>query len=322
MAKTIGTSELIEVWGSDRVGQGAPSIVTPDLGTIEKGFITGLASSNDFTYVPNELGKKINHILQNGVPSWNATTAYVAGNVVSNEGAVWIATANNTNSDPSDTNANWDKVLTVATPPSLNSILPSQTGNSGRVLTTNGTNTSWANVPFATVNFDASVNSNLTGTFTRTGSTVTANVTAHGHQVGHRIYLFSSGVLGEWGTVATVPDANSFTYTSGTSGAIGSTAFTLQRRTIRKATNVHSVPYQETGGTYAINFTNASADANYTLTGSCQNRSGVNSLAVMQFHISNSGFHAPTVNYFHAVNRNSSTGFVQDMTDNSIAVFA
>lgn len=112
MAKTIGTSELTEVWGSDRVGQGAPSIVTPDLGTIEKGFITGRASSNDFTYVSNELGKKINHILQNGVPAWNATTAYVAGNVVSNEGAVWIATANNTNSDPSDTNANWDKVLT------------------------------------------------------------------------------------------------------------------------------------------------------------------------------------------------------------------
>lgn len=120
MAKTIGTSELTEVWGSDRVGQGALPIVTPDLGTIEKGFVTGLASSNDFTYVSNELGKKINHILQNGVPAWNATTAYVAGNVVSNEGSVWIATANNTNSDPSDTNGNWDKILT-----STKSSLPS-----------------------------------------------------------------------------------------------------------------------------------------------------------------------------------------------------
>ena len=175
---------------------------------------------------------------------------------------------------------------------------------------------------FASVNFDASITSNLTGTFTRTGSTVTVNVTAHGHTVGHRIYLFSSGVLGEWGTVATVPNANSFTYTSGGSGTITSTACTLQRRSIRKAFNVHTVPYQETGGTYAVNFINPAPDANYTLVGSSQNRSGANSLALMQFHVSNSGFHAPTVDYVHCANRNSSTAAVQDMTDNSVVVFA
>lgn len=178
------------------------------------------------------------------------------------------------------------------------------------------------NSAFATVNFDGTLPANLTGTFTRTGNVVTATVTAHGHRVGDRIYLFSSGVLGEWGTVATVPDANSFTYISGTSGTIGSTAFTLQRRSIRKALNVHTVPYQETGGTYAVNFATPAPDANYALTGSAQNRSGVNSLALIQFHVSNSGFHAPTINYVHCCNRNSATGNVQDMTDNSIVVFA
>jgi hypothetical protein len=264
-------------------------------------------------------------VLQNGGSKWNNTTAYLVGNVVQHSNSVWLCLVNNTNSAPTDVNTNWSKVLTFGTLPAyptLNSLLPSQTGNAGKLLTTDGTNASWANVPFAYVNFDASITANLTGTFTRTTNVVTANVTAHGHRVGDRIYLFSSGVLGEWGTVATVPDANSFTYISGTSGTIGSTAFTLQRRSIRKALNVHTVPYQETGGAYAVNFTTPAPDANYALLGSAQNRSGANSLALLQFHVSNSGFHVPTVNYVHCANRNSSTANVQDMTDNSIVVFA
>jgi hypothetical protein len=322
MAKTTSDSLKIEVWGSDRVAQGADALVAPSQSTIEKGFVDGIANANDFTWVPNVLGGKINHCLQNGIATWNNTTAYVAGNMVTHSNKAWQCLVGNTNSTPADGNANWDKMLSVSTPPTLNSVLPSQTGNSGRLLTTDGTNASWGNIPFAYVNFDASLTSNLTGTFTRTLAVVTANVTAHGHRVGDRIYLFSSGVLGEWGTVATVPNANSFTYTSGTSGTIGSTAFTLQRRSIRKALNVHSVPYQETGGTYAVNFTTPAPDANYALLGSAQNRSGANALALIQFHVSNSGFHAPTVNYVHCVNRNSSTANVQDMTDNTVVVFA
>jgi hypothetical protein len=321
MAKTTGDSLKIEVWGSDRVAQGADALVDPSQSTIEKGFVDGIASANDFTWVPNILGAKVNHCLQNGIPTWNNTTAYVAGNMVTHAGKSWQCLVGNTNSTPADGNANWDKMLSVSTPPTANSILPSQTGNAGKLLTTDGTTPSWANVPFAYVNFDASVTANLTGTFTRTTNVVTATVTAHGHRVGDRIYLFSLGVLGEWGTVATVPDANSFTYTSGTSGTIGSTAFTLQRRSIRKALNVHTVPYQETGGTYAVNFTSPAPDANYALSGSAQNRSGANSLALMQFHVSNSGFHVPTVNYVHCANRNSSTASVQDMTDNTVFVF-
>jgi hypothetical protein len=330
-----------------------------------------LATNVNFIY--KEFGEKINHVLQNGVPKWISTKAYLIGDVVNHSGRIYQTLVANTNSEPTTINTNWtylgnkadlqtiiDSVTTansnIATNTSnisaldivknpaltgnalkipqvnagetaygavtFDALLPSQTGNAGKLLTTNGTNASWGNVPFAWVNFDASLTSNLTGTFTRTTNVVTATVTAHGHRVGDRIYLFRSGVLGEWGTVATVPDANTFTYISGTSGTIASTTFTLQRRSIRKALNVHSVPYQETGATYAVNFTTPAPDANYALLGSSQNRSGADSLALVQFHRSGSGFHAPTVNYVHAVVRNSSTGGGQDMTDNSILVFA
>lgn len=110
MAQTTGDSLKIEVWGSDRVAQGAPVLVAPNQSTIDKGFVDGIANANDFTWVPNVLGAKINHILQNGVPSWNATTAYVAGNVVNHTNSLWIALASNTNSAPTVFNANWSLV--------------------------------------------------------------------------------------------------------------------------------------------------------------------------------------------------------------------
>jgi hypothetical protein len=144
--------------------------------------------------------------------------------------------------------------------------LPSQTGNANKVLTTNGTNASWGNVPFATVNFDGTTAANVTGTFTRTGTTVTVNVTGHGHLVGHGIYL-SSGLGNEWARVATVIDANSFTFTSINTGTIPTTACTLSRRSIRKAVNVSNVSYDlsEASGFYIVNMTTSAPDTNYIL---------------------------------------------------------
>ena len=277
MAKTTGDSLKIEVWGSDRVAQGASALVDPSQSTIEKGFVDGIASANDFTWVPNILGAKVNHCLQNGVATWNNTTAYVAGNMVTHAGKAWQCLLGNTNSTPADGNANWDKMLSVSTPPSANSILPSQTGNSGKFLTTNGTNTSWGSITgvFASVNFDGTLPANLTGTFTRTGNTVTVNVTGHGHLVGHGIYL-TSGALIEWARVATVIDANSFTFTSATSGTIGSTSCTLNRRSTRKATNVHSVVYgtgTTDAGFHIVNMTTSAPDTNYVVMALASNNS-------------------------------------------------
>ena len=371
--KVVGTPDLIKTFNWDGTN---PRYAEPSASLYQDGYSAGLLDlplATNVNFIYKEFGEKINHVLQNGVPKWISTKAYLIGDVVNHSGRIYQTLVANTNSEPTTINTNWtylgnkadlqtiiDSVTTansnIATNTSnisaldivknpaltgnalkipqvnagetaygavtFDALLPSQTGNAGKLLTTNGTNASWGNVPFAWVNFDASLTSNLTGTFTRTTNVVTATVTAHGHRVGDRIYLFRSGVLGEWGTVATVPDANTFTYISGTSGTIASTTFTLQRRSIRKALNVHSVPYQETGATYAVNFTTPAPDANYALLGSSQNRSGADSLALVQFHRSGSGFHAPTVNYVHAVVRNSSTGGGQDMTDNSILVFA
>ena len=119
MAKTTSNSLKIEVWGSDRVAQGASALVDPSQSTIEKGFVDGIANANDFTWVPNILGGKINHCLQNGIPLWNNTTAYVAGNMVTHSNKAWQCLVGNTNSTPADGNANWDKVLTATQEPVL-----------------------------------------------------------------------------------------------------------------------------------------------------------------------------------------------------------
>jgi hypothetical protein len=323
MAKTTGDSLKIEVWGSDRVAQGASALVDPSQSTIEKGFVDGIASANDFTWVPNILGAKVNHCLQNGVATWNNTTAYVAGNMVTHAGKAWQCLLGNTNSTPADGNANWDKMLSVSTPPTANSILPSQTGNSGRFLTTNGTNTSWGSITgvLASVNFDGTTAANLTGTFTRTGNTVTVNVTGHGHLVDHIIYFVGAGVTSNYYRVVSVVDANTFTFTTVASGAIGSTACTLQRRSIRKATNVQSIAYNGAIGFYAVNFTALAPDANYVVAG-ITGRSTGNTSNVFSLHWGGaSTSFSPSTASFQLVSSNSNSGNGQDWETMHIMVF-
>ena len=59
----------------------------------------------------------------------------------------------------------------------------------------------------------------LNGTYSQSGTTVTVTATAHGRTVGNTVYVeitSGNGVEGTY-TVATVPNANTFTYTAGTS---------------------------------------------------------------------------------------------------------
>ena len=59
----------------------------------------------------------------------------------------------------------------------------------------------------------------LNGTYSQSGTTVTVTATAHGRSVGNTVYVeitSGNGVEGTY-TVATVPNANTFTYTAGTS---------------------------------------------------------------------------------------------------------
>jgi hypothetical protein len=269
MAKTTGDSLKIEVWGSDRVAQGASALVDPSQSTIEKGFVDGIASANDFTWVPNILGAKVNHCLQNGVATWNNTTAYVAGNMVTHAGKAWQCLLGNTNSTPADGNANWDKISTASTPPTANSILPSQTGNSGKFLTTNGTNASWGANPFATMNADFSTLANLAGTYSRTGTLVTVSATAHGHITGHSVYVdfLTGGALDGWYDVTYV-DANTFTLNTVASGTIaGGSTLNLLRNSTRAVNGfTNFLPYEAGSRGYVfVPFSTLAPTANYTI---------------------------------------------------------
>ena len=48
--------------------------------------------------------------------AWSATTTYLAGNAVSDQGSSWIALVSNTNSEPSATNKNWSLIAQAGAP--------------------------------------------------------------------------------------------------------------------------------------------------------------------------------------------------------------
>jgi hypothetical protein len=117
----------------------------------------------------------------------------------------------------------------------------------------------------AWVNFNGSANSNLTGTYSQSSTTVTVTATNHGLIVGSVIFADATtgtAVDGTY-TVATVTSANVFTYTAGTS-LTTSGNITLVRNTIRGSGNVTSITDNGTGN-YTINFTTAMPDVNYSV---------------------------------------------------------
>ena len=119
----------------------------------------------------------------------------------------------------------------------------------------------------AWVNFDGTANTNLSGTYSQSGTTVTVTATAHGYIVGSGIYAditSGTGVDGTY-TVVTVTDANTFTYTAGTSLTTSGNV-TLRRNTIRASGNVSSITDNGVGD-YTVNFTTAMPDANYSVAG-------------------------------------------------------
>ena len=137
----------------------------------------------------------------------------------------------------------------------------------------------------AWVNFDGSANTNLSGTYSQSGTTVTVTATSHGYIAGNAVYAditSGTGVDGTY-TVATVTDANTFTYTAGTSLTTSGNV-TLRRNTIRGSGNVSSITDNGTGD-YTLNFATALPDANYSFQGTAsqattaQNQVGVTILA-------------------------------------------
>jgi hypothetical protein len=108
-------------------------------------------------------------------------------------------------------------------------------GTSGNALISNGTtwgsgiytppalSTASGSAPSysarAWVRFNATSSADLSATYSQSGTTVTVTATSHGLYVGNKVYInitSGTGVDGTY-TVSSVADANTFTYTAGTS---------------------------------------------------------------------------------------------------------
>jgi hypothetical protein len=136
----------------------------------------------------------------------------------------------------------------------------------------------------AWVNFDATVDADLAGTFSRSGTTVTITATAHGLIAGNLIFIdFTAGTVAPDGLyeVATVTDANIFTVTS-VASASGTGTASLLRKEIKASGNVSCVSAaapspvippstsdSPADGYYVANFSVALPNANFSVLGTC-----------------------------------------------------
>jgi hypothetical protein len=144
--------------------------------------------------------------------------------------------------------------------------LPDQSGNSGKYLSTDGTDAIWTDTPKAWVDFATLATIVKTGTYSRSLTTVTVTSTAHGLTTGDQAYLdFTSGAAVDDQYTVTVTGVNTFTVTTGASGSTsGNVTIYVEKgaRTIRGSSNVSSVT-ADGDYVYTINFTTALPDANY-----------------------------------------------------------
>jgi hypothetical protein len=115
------------------------------------------------------------------------------------------------------------------------------------------------------VNFNGTASSNLSGTYSISGTTtLTVTSTNHGFIVGQAVRLVftsGSGTANGTYTVVTVPNANTFTITHGTSPTTSGNV-TIERNAIRASGNVSSITDNGTGD-YTVNLTTAMPDADY-----------------------------------------------------------
>lgn len=105
MAQEIADSKLLDTWGS------SGTKIEPDITKIIEGWQLGEQPPHEYmNWLQNTFGSKLNHILKNGVAEWNNETEYLAGATTQHNGSVWKCKTTNTNSEPTDSNSNWDKM--------------------------------------------------------------------------------------------------------------------------------------------------------------------------------------------------------------------
>lgn len=107
----------------------------------------------------------------------------------------------------------------------------------------------------------------LSGTYTQSGTTVTVTMTAHGMSAGQLFNVTATSgtaISGSY-TVANVIDANTFTYTAGTS--LTTSGNMTRNIHVRSSGNVLNITKNSVGN-YTITFITALPSANYALSGS------------------------------------------------------
>ena len=135
----------------------------------------------------------------------------------------------------------------------------------------------------AWVCFNGGANTNLTGTYSQSGTTVTVTATAHGHLVGERVNVditSGTGVDGGY-VITTVANANTFTYTAGTSLTTSGNV-TLTRNTIRGDGNVDVIA-DYGAGDYGVFLTTAMPDLTFATIASAGNGDGTNGYTSSDF---------------------------------------
>lgn len=103
MTKQFGTSDLIDTFAA------TGNVVEPSGAKKDLGWELGEQPPHEYmNWVLRILGRTLNYILRAGVPAWNSTTPYTAGDVSKYNGEIYRAVNPSTNSLP--TTADWIKI--------------------------------------------------------------------------------------------------------------------------------------------------------------------------------------------------------------------
>lgn len=102
MTKVIGNSETIDTWAS------SGNKIEPPLAKTELGWVFADKPPFEFlNFLQATFGEKINHILKNGIPLWNAENSYELNDFVKFGDTLWRCLAANQNSQPDLGNTDW-----------------------------------------------------------------------------------------------------------------------------------------------------------------------------------------------------------------------
>jgi hypothetical protein len=123
--------------------------------------------------------------------------------------------------------------------------------------------------------FSTNSYSDISATYSQSGTTVVLTVASHAYQVGHYIYVnITTGTAADGLYVVTAVTSTTITYTALTSLTTSGNATIQQCSVYAGSQNVANVVYQGTAGVFIINFTTPMPFANYVAMGSCGTNNG------------------------------------------------